>query len=385
MLGACHDPGSPSLTAFLSRGGHLVSVHEDSVAVAWDSVVVRLWGPGMDTTAWTVSQSGSAWLALETERDTGTGVVRWSRYVTIMPQGEFVDTVTVTFGTSALAPLVLVDTFEVRGVPSQFLAARRPWQPGERDALIARITQNREFVFPYAGDISDLAPQIFADTDSVTVVVPNPAFGTGAVALAPGVSLAPRFDATWNIFGIDIRIVNNADSPPDTLDWVGVLWSNPAEPTWKGFVIGASASNTIVPSLAVNTPAFDASGAKSGAGGGEARQSDGTYWQANGAASENTIQVATASYGSPSTIASGPFTGGTVAVGAMNGRLRNIPMTRLFGSTPPATMTVDFDFRAFAISALQIICIFPSPCTSQFPAPPLRRASDPRSWVSERR
>lgn len=355
------------------------------MAVAVDSVVVRLWGPGADTTAWSVSHSGSPWLALETAGGAGIEVVRWSRNVTVMPQGEFVDTITVTFETSSLSPLVLVDTFEVRGIPSQFVAVRRAWLPGERDALIARIVRNREFVFPYAGDISDLAPQIFPDSDSVTVVVPNPAFGAPAAALAPGVSLAPRFDATWNIFGIDIRIVNNADSPPDTIHWVGVLWSNPAEPTWKGFVIGATTSSTITPPVPVNTPSFDASFGKSGAGGGEQRLSDLTYWQANGAASGNTLQVSTASYGTASTITSGPFTGGTSAAGAMNGRLRTIPMTRLFGSTAPSSFTVDFDFRGFSIPATQIDCVFPSPCTSQFPAPPLRRASDPRSWVADGR
>src|SRR5438105_998788 len=53
--------------------------------------------------------------------------------------------------------------------PAPFITVKRHWQPGERAARIQSIIQNREFNFLYVGDISDLAPQIYADTDSVIV------------------------------------------------------------------------------------------------------------------------------------------------------------------------------------------------------------------------
>ncbi len=57
--------------------------------------------------------------------------------------------------------------------PAQFITVRRAWAAGERAATIARIKANRSFSAPLVGDISDDADMIYADTDSVTVMIAN--------------------------------------------------------------------------------------------------------------------------------------------------------------------------------------------------------------------
>ena len=124
--------------------------------------------------------------------------------------------------------------------PSQYITMRRAWLPGERDSLIARIIRTRAFGgVPNVGDISDLAPEIFSDPDSVVVIVPNPAF-TAHVATAalgaPSVAalmMPPAFDSTWTIFGLDIRNIDNTQAPADTADWLGTFWAKYGEETWK--------------------------------------------------------------------------------------------------------------------------------------------------------
>ncbi len=244
--------------------------------------------------------------------------------------------------------------------PAEFVTLRRAWAPGERQATIDAIVQNGGF-----GPYSDQAPVIYADTDSVTVVVANPDFSVRAAGPGDLLVLAPRFATSWNISGVDVRMVDDTQSPPDTTDWVGVFWSNPGEASWRGFVLAASAVAT-VPRTQVNTTAFDASGGQAGAGGGELRFNDGTYWEGNGpgAGANNTVEITAASYGGAGTVTTGPFTGGTSASGRMNGRLRRVQMTRVSGPTGPASFQVDFDFRGTAIGSLQLTCIFPSPCTT---------------------
>jgi hypothetical protein len=150
-----------------------------------------------------------------------------------------------------------------------------------------------------------------------------------------------------------------------------VFWSNPAEQTWKGLVIAATNTNT-VPATSVRTNTFDAGGAKSGAGGGEARQSLGQYWEANGTGSppNNQITITASAFGAPQTVTSGPFTGGTAAFGFMSGRMRNIFMVGVLPSgSPPAAINVDLDFLGTSgsnppLGAIKLTCVFPTPCTT---------------------
>ena len=244
--------------------------------------------------------------------------------------------------------------------PSEFIAMRRAWLPGERAATIASVMANGSLGFASA-----FAPQIYADSESVTVVVANPDFSVRAADSRSLLVLAPRFSSSWTIGGMELLNVNINPVPNDTVHWVGVFWSNPAEPSWKGFVLGATTTG-ILPRIDVNTTAFDASGSKVGAGGGEIRASTGTYWQANGpvGGANNDFQITAASYGAASTVTSGPFTGGTMASGTMQGRIQRMTMTRQLGTDAPATSTVDYDFRGSPIGSVRVVCVFDIPCTT---------------------
>jgi hypothetical protein len=257
--------------------------------------------------------------------------------------------------------------------PAEFISVRRAWLPGERAATIARVKANREFDFLYVGDISDDADLIFADPDSVVEVVANPDFSVRAASSGSLLVMEPRFASTWTITGVDVRIVNKEVTPvADTTHWIGVFWNNPAETNWKGFILAAANTNpatVTVPQTSVNTAVFDAAFGKSGIGGGEQRTSTTTFWQANagGIAPNNTLTISSAVYGTASTVTTGPFLGGTVANGTMQGRMRTINMTRITGATAPLTFTVDFDFSITAISSIRYVCVFRTPCTTNVP------------------
>lgn len=245
--------------------------------------------------------------------------------------------------------------------PAQYVSARRAWRAGERESTIARITRESGF-----GQFSSLASYIYGDPESVVTVERNPAYAPTVAAVAA----SPQFSSGWMITGIDWRIVDNSQSPPDTTDWLGVFWANPAEFTWTGLIVGAS-SDTIIEPTIVNTTAFDAAGGKAGAGGGEARGSTGEYWQADPpyvlpSPPNGRFQITEEIYAAPVTVTSGPFTGGTLREARMRGRIRKVLMRRLIPAPPPAdSITVDFSFLSVPIAAVQIECIFPSPCTGQ--------------------
>ena len=254
---------------------------------------------------------------------------------------------------------------------AEFVTVRRAWRPGERDSTIARIKATREFSFPYIGDISDDADRIYADTDSVTVMIPNPDFGVHGVNES-SLLMEPQFATNWNITGVDVFEINSAAN--DTTHWIGVFWSNPAESTWKGFALGAAtrtAATVTFPQTVVNTNAFDASFGKTGAASGEVRSSTApaTIWMGNGPGTfpNNTLQVSAASYGGASTVTTGPFLGGTAANGSMFGRMLTINMTRTQGTTNPSTFTIGLDFRTTAIAAIRYVCVFRTPCTTNVP------------------
>ena len=137
------------------------------------------------------------------------------------------------------------------------------------------------------------------------------------------------------------------------------MWWNPADSTWKGWTIAATKATTVALTN-VSTTAFDASFAKSGAGGGEAQQSSGTSWQA----SSGQIQISRNNgCGSTTTVASGVWKGGTTRTCRFGGRLVNLTMPRVSGTTSPSSQTVNFDFRTATITGTRIVCVFPSPCT----------------------
>ena len=255
--------------------------------------------------------------------------------------------------------------------PAEFISQKRAWLPGERDSTIARWQRDSVLFVPHAGNLSEYADQIL-DPDSVVEVVANPDFS--ALAADPSFGLlvlAPRFATSWNIIGMKIVTINIEPTPDDTLSLLGVFWSNPAEPTWIGFMFAAvPAGATSLAQTHPNSVTFDTTFAKVGVGGGELRQSDTTFWYAAGgtlSGSNNTLSISSSSFGTPSTVTTGPYLGGTMATGTMTGRMRTISMPRQFGSTAPATASVDFNFNGTAITATSFRCVFNSPCTTNVP------------------
>jgi hypothetical protein len=353
----CKDATSAgSLTLAVIPASRSFGIDQDSIVLTPDSVVVSISGSGSATAPWTTAHGSANWLTLVGTGGTGSGVARWVLNPIYLAPGIYVDTITITAAGAAGSPARVIDSLTVRGTPAQLITVRRAWLPGERAATIALWQRNGVLVIPFAGDLSYLADQLL-DRDSTTVVVTNPLYNP---ALAPGMSLAPQFASGWGIIGFDLTQINKSNTPYDTLNWNGVKWWNPADSTWVGIVVNAVPGNTYGLTT-VSTSAFNASGGKSGAGGGEAQKSTGTYWEASG----GQINISyNGSCGTATTVASGVYKGGTVTTCSNGGRMVSLSMPRLAGSAAPATQTINFDWRTTRITGFRFTCIFPSPCTS---------------------
>jgi hypothetical protein len=357
----CRSTAGPAgLAVVVTPGSRGVSVHEDSVrSVLADSVLVTLRGAGSGAASWSASHGSADWLTLVTAAGPGGAAVRWVVDPTQLPPGTYVDTITVAV--AGASPVLVLDTLEVRGVPAELIALSRPWLPGEQATAIAAALRNHT-PMPYVGDLADLAPQ-FLGGDSVTEIVANPAYAASASSTP-----AAQFSAGWGAVGVELFIENRSAVPWDTLAWLGVMWWNPADSTWKGWTIAATRANT-VKLTTVSTSAFDASGATVGAGGGEAQIATGTYWEANG----GQIQISKNNGCSRAvTLTSGVWLGGTSRTCKFGGRLVRLTMPRRAGNSAPATQSVDFDFRKAPIPGSRIVCVFPSPCTGAAAAAAVR-------------
>jgi hypothetical protein len=190
----------------------------------------------------------------------------------------------------------------------------------------------------------------------------NPAWRRPA-ALPPGVQLAPLFATGWGTRGLDILVV--FDSIPfdvatrDSLDWIAVRWWNPADSTWKGWIVDPTTASTFTTYDTVNTNSFNAhAGHISGhtnVGAGEARLASGSYWEGTSGQFRITYN---ASYGAFAQMTGGPYLGGDYAVGRMLGRLLNVSMPRQLGTDTPATATVNYNFSLAPLTAWRIRCYF---------------------------
>jgi hypothetical protein len=140
----------------------------------------------------------------------------------------------------------------------------------------------------------------------------------------------------------------------DSLSWLSVRWWNPADSTWKGWILRGTTAATFAYQT-VNTTTFNSNGGHSGVGAGEARLASLTYWEGNGGRYRIT---ANGSYGALSTIASGPYTGGNVQTGLLGGQLNAVTMPRILGADAPATQTISWDFRTARLNSLRIFCYF---------------------------
>jgi hypothetical protein len=352
--GACRDSTAPPAALSLAAASRAVAIPEDSLRITVDSVAVTPGGTNPSGTAWVAVHGGGAWLTLTTASGTGSGTLRWQRDATILSTaGTFVDTITVYLRGSAGSAVRLVDTLTIRAVPAQYITVRRAWRPGERDSLRAYVLRTNAL-----DDFSEVAAQAIDQEDSTTEVVANPA-RRPAAALPAGVHPAAMFATGWGARGLDILVV--FDSIPgnsatrDSLDWIAVRWWNPADSTWKGWIINATTAGSFSTYVNVNTTAFNASGAHSGVGAGEARLASRTYWEGTSGQYRITFN---GFYGSYAQLTGGPYRGGDYAVGFMLGRLLTIVMPRQFGPDAPATSTVDFDFGWPPITGWRIRCYF---------------------------
>lgn len=354
-VGACsRDATAPSVPLALAATSRVLSLREDSLRVAADSAAVVLGGAGAATTAWVATHGGGSWLTLTTASGTGSGTLRWSRDATLLSSGTYVDTITVALQGPGGATARIVDSVTVRDAPAQFIAVRRAWLPGERDSLAAFLVRHRTL-----DQFSEIAAQAVAQEDSAVDIILNPLWHRPGASAPGSVQPAPMFQAGWSALGLDILVVfdsipNNA-ATRDSLDWISVRWWNPADSTWKGWIIRGTTQSVWFLYQTINTTNFNASGGHTGIGAGEARLASRTYWEANGGRYRLTFN---SGYGAFSQITSGPYLGGDVAVGLMGGRLNYVTMPRLLGTDTPTTQTFTFDFGLSLIPAWRIRCYF---------------------------
>jgi hypothetical protein len=250
---------------------------------------------------------------------------------------------------------------------TQFITQARAWLPGERAALIARAQRTGQFDV-LGVNLSDNAGDLLP-LDSVYEIVANP-YWVAPLAASP---FGPLFSlsgvrvpgAGWTTFGFDIHIVNT-NQANDTFDWLGALWFNNADSTWKGMLLGASAATTL-PATFVNTAAFDAGNAKSGAGGGEVKVTGGlTAWIADGTGAPNQFSVSSEAFlSAAATVTTGPYLGGLRRTVLMNININNVGLTRVPGGLQaPPTQTASLSGFVFGA---EFNCVFPSPCTTNVP------------------
>ncbi len=108
----------PGTAISLSRASHSDTVTASSGVT--DSVSVFVLGVGATSTAWTATKRLS-YTTLTAAAGTGSGTVRWTRDLSALAPGIYVDTITVSAGASVRAAS-LIDTLIVRGAPVKAVA-----------------------------------------------------------------------------------------------------------------------------------------------------------------------------------------------------------------------------------------------------------------------
>ena len=245
---------------------------------------------------------------------------------------------------------------------NQYVGVRRAWRTGERDSVVAAVLANRSWDgIPYVGDLSDYADLIL-HPDSTTDVVLNPDYVPAPSLMGP----SPLYDlrgvhvpgAGFTSTGLDIKLQNDNPGEPD-YDWLGIFWDSDVNPEQKGIAL-ASTANATYPATSVNTTLFDSLGTSPGAAEIDPTSLPITYWENRGEG--GTYRVQSSSFaGAPTTVTTGPYLGGTMRTGSQRHVLNKVRMTRRSGSTGPVLLTADINAT---ITATELTCIFPTPCTS---------------------
>ncbi len=365
----CHESTAPQTTMIaLAPAGRLVVVSSPGAGPVTDTALVTLRGPGAARASWRVSHGAAPWVTLATTGGTGDGPVIWTRDPRQAIAGVWVDTITVTV-TGSRASAQLVDSLGISGPLPSYVTVRRPWLPGERDAVVGYIGRNQSL-----GPFSDAVDTLLAASDSVTVAVPNPALAAAPPGLPRSAYLGQAGQA-WVLVGLQFREV--FPNPPgsatlDSLRWLGVFWFASPESTWTGRVLAATSAATLW-GQAVDSVTFDTSGGKAGAAGGESRAGTGELWQAISGTLFITQNTCSPSSCANQTFVSGPYQGGQWHGLQIGGSLSNIiaPCVQPTGcAAPPDTFNVSFLSVCFfgycfgsPIPGLYINCVFPTPCT----------------------
>ncbi|MES2304387.1 MAG: S8 family peptidase [Gemmatimonadota bacterium] len=102
------------VTLALSPAARMVSVTQGAAA-AGDQATVTLAGTNAATTTWSATRRKS-WTTLTTAAGTGSGTVAWSRNVSALAVGTYVDTITVT-AAGVATPAMVYDTVRITSVP----------------------------------------------------------------------------------------------------------------------------------------------------------------------------------------------------------------------------------------------------------------------------
>jgi hypothetical protein len=366
LAASCREATTPAaLSLQLGASSRIDSLGVTDTTVVTESTLVTVSGPGASTAHWTATHGSAPWITLVRDEGTGTGWMVWRRDAGWIGYGVSVDTIAVRVA-QATAAASLLDSVVTRQVPS-LVAMRRAWLPGERDSTVARMRRDSldGLYFPSA------VAALLAMSDSVTVIVPNPALAAGKAAPPGMIGMGKLGQAgqTWILVGYQLRElfpITPGSTILDSLNLLGVIWYAAPESTWKGRVLAATSASTI-PKTTVNTAAFDASYETSGAGGGEARGSLGEYWEASQGQMDITTGYCDPSSCADASFTSGPWQGGVWHGLHMGGDLVGIVAPCLLPSgcaAPPDTFAVNFRTpKGAQIAGVAITCIFPSPCT----------------------
>ncbi len=119
------------LTLAVAPGSRSVTVQQGTTAPG-DNAVVTLTGDNAATTPWSAVKAKS-WTTLTTAAGTGSGVVAWSRNISGLAVGTYVDTITVSAPGANGSPTQVIDSIHVVAAP---IALTLAVAPGSRHVTV---------------------------------------------------------------------------------------------------------------------------------------------------------------------------------------------------------------------------------------------------------
>ncbi len=98
---------------------------QQGTSAAGSNATVTLSGYNASSTAWSATKKKS-WTTLTTSSGTGSGTVAWTRNITGLAVGTYVDTITVTASGATGSPATVIDTITVTVGPVPLALALAP-------------------------------------------------------------------------------------------------------------------------------------------------------------------------------------------------------------------------------------------------------------------